>query len=138
MLVHAFCAQKKFLKISFEQELWLDQVGYPVGEDQVMYYKMYLLGLKILTWYSHGFVHLDGGENMQLEKKKKVIYSDFRFKTIFWHRFIYLPEKSKLMRIWSIFCICYTFFFGLIVSLFKARFDIVKIKYMAIRDGIVF
>ncbi|WP_304330697.1 glycosyltransferase [Phocaeicola plebeius] len=132
------CSKKNFLKISFEQELWLDQVGYPVGEDQVMYYKMYLLGLKILTWYSHGFVHLDGGENMQLEKKKKVIYSDFRFKTIFWHRFIYLPEKSKLMRIWSIFCICYTFFFGLIVSLFKARFDIVKIKYMAIRDGIVF
>mgnify|MGYP000507707975 FL=1 len=87
------CSKENFLKIHFEEELWLDKVDYPMGEDQVMYYKMYLMGLKILTWYKHGFVHLDGGENMHPEKKKKVIYADFRFKTIFWHRFIYLPDS---------------------------------------------
>lgn len=132
------CSKENFLKIHFEEELWLDKTDYPMGEDQVMYYKMYLMGLKILTWYNHGFIHLDGGGNMLSEKKKKVIYADFRFKTIFWHRFIYLPETSKVKRLWSIFCIGYTFLFSLIVSLLKARWDIAGIKYKAIFDGIKF
>lgn len=132
------CSKENFLKIHFEEELWLDKTDYPMGEDQVMYYKMYLMGLKILTWYKHGFVHLDGGGNMLPEKKKKVIYADFRFKTIFWHRFIYLPDISLWSRVWSMICIGYALLFTLLISLLKGRIDIFKLKVKAIKDAIHF
>lgn len=132
------CSKENFLKIHFQEELWLDKVDYPMGEDQVMYNKMYLMGLKILTWYKHGFVHLDGGENMHPEKKKKVIYADFRFKTIFWHRFIYRPDKYFLSRLWSIICIGYALGFTLFISAIKCNFDFLKLKYRAIKEAIDF
>ena len=132
------CSKENFKKILFEQELWLDKVEYALGDDQVMFYKMYLQGLKILTWYKHGFVHLDGGGNMHPEKKKKVIYADFRFKTIFWHRFIYLPDKCGWSRIGSMMAIGYTFLFTLLISLLKGRVDIFKLKFRAIKDAVRF
>lgn len=132
------CSKENFLKIHFEEERWMDQMKYALGDDQVMYYKMYLMGLKILTWYNHEFIHLDGGENMQSEKKKKVIYADFYFKTIFWHRFIYLPDTIGWSRVWSMICIGYALSFTFLISLLKGRIDIFKLKVKAIKDAIHF
>lgn len=119
-----FCRKTDFLKIHFEDELWLDNMKYPLGEDQVMFYKMYLFGLKQLTWFHSGIKHLDAGSTMMNEEKERMlIYSDFRFKTIFWHRFIYLPDKYFLSRLYSILAICYTCFFTLFISLLAKRKD---------------
>ena len=133
-----FCKKTDFISIHFEEELWLDAVSYPLGEDQVMYYKMYLQGLKIITWYKCDIVHLDAGGNTNPDKEKALIYSDFRFKTIFWHRFIYLPDKSVLKRLWDMICIGYAFAFTLIISLIKLEFDIFRIKRSAMMDAIHF
>lgn len=132
------CSKHNFLKIHFENELWMDKVDYALGDDQVMFYKMYLYGLKQLTWYNHHFVHLDAGGNMLPEKKKKIIYSDFRFKTIFWHRFIYLPDTSLISRVWSFVCLVYSLVFTLLISLVKFKYSIFLIKLSAIRDAILF
>lgn len=132
-----FCSKGNFLKIRFEEEKWMDSLKYAQGDDQVMFYKMHLLGLKQLTWFHSGIKHLDAGTGSQnLEKEKTLIYSDFRFKTIFWHRFIYRQEVSKLYRLWDIICIVYTLGFGLFISLIKGRFDIFDIKRNAILDGV--
>ncbi len=134
-----FCRKEDFLKIHFEEELWMDKLPYALGEDQVMFYKMHLMGLKQLTLFHSGIEHLDAGTTMQSsEKMQKLIYSDFWFKTIFWHRFIYLPEESLLKRLWSIICIAYAFLFGFAVSTIKCQFDILKIKKNAISDAITF
>lgn len=133
-----FCKKETFLSISFEDELWLDEVPYAIGDDQAMYYKMYMSHLKILTWYNCGIVHLDAGGNISSKREKQLIYNDFRFKTIFWHRFIFLPEESRLLRLWAVLCIGYTFSFGLFISLLKGRFDILALKYKAICSGINF
>lgn len=134
-----FCSKKNFLKIHFEEELWLDKLKYAQGDDQVMFYKMYLLGLKQLTWFHSGIKHLDAGTSIQsTDKEKALIYSDFRFKTIFWHRFIYLPDKSALKRFWDMICIGYAFAFTLIISLIKLEFDIFRIKRSAMMDAIHF
>ena len=132
------CRKNDFLKIKFEEELWLDDMNYALGDDQVMFYKMYKKGLKILTWYTNNFVHLDGGENMQDDKKKQVIYADFRFKIVFWHRFIYSPERKKILIMWDILCMTYTLCFTLLISFFKLNFDILRIKWNAIHDAIIF
>lgn len=133
------CRKTDFLKIHFEAELWLDQPRYAVGEDQVMYYKMYLAGLKLLTWFQSGVKHLDAGSTMKNEEKERnLIFADFRFKTIFWHRFVYRPDPSWCSRMWSAVCLGYALGFTLLVSLLKGNIDMLKLKWRAIRDGVRF
>ena len=112
---------------------------YPLGEDQVMFYKMYLSGLKLLTWFESGIKHLDAGTTMiNEEKEKRLIYSDFYFKTIFWHRFIYKSDKNVFSKIWSMICIGYTLGFTLLISTLKCNFDILKLKFRAIKKAVCF
>lgn len=132
------CKKTTFLSIHFEEELWLDAVPYALGEDQVMYYKMYLSGKKILTWYDHQIIHLDGGENLSPEKERILIYCDFRFKTIFWHRFFYTLEEYSFLKLWDIICIVYALGFTIGISLIKGQWDICKLKIKAISEGIRF
>ena len=106
-----FCKKEDFLKVAFQEELWLDDAPYALPEDQVMFYKMYKKGLKILTSFDTGIVHLDAGSTMSNSKERllKLIFSEYRNKLIFWHRFIYLPEKVAILKIWSIIAIIYAY-----------------------------
>lgn len=134
-----FCRKTDFLKIHFEEELWMDNLKYSLGDDQVMFYKMYLFGLRQLTWYHSGIKHLDAGTTMASEEKEKMlIYSDFRFKTIFWHRFIYKPDKNLFSKVWSAICIGYALGFTLLVSLLKLDGTIFSLKCKAIKGAISF
>ena len=134
-----FCRKADFLKIHFEEERWMDNLKYAQGDDQVMFYKMYLSGLKQLTLFGSGIKHLDAGSTMMSEEKEKMlIYSDLRFKAIFWHRFIYQPDKNILSRVWSMICIGYALGFTLFISTLKCNFDILKLKYRAIKEAIGF
>lgn len=92
-----FCRKKDFLDIKYEDELWLDETPYAFPEDQVMYYKMYLNGLKILTSYDSEIVHLDAGSSTgNVDRTCKVIYSEYKNKLIFWYRFLYSISQSLL------------------------------------------
>ncbi len=106
-----FCRKEYFLKIHFEEELWLDDVYYAFPEDQVMYYKMYKKGLKLLTSFDSGIVHLDTSSTVTNpeEKTEKLIYSEYRNKLIFWHRFIFLLEKNPLKKVWAVLAIGYAY-----------------------------
>lgn len=134
-----FCSKENFLKIHFEEELWMDSLKYAQGDDQVMFYKMYLCGLKQLTWFHSGIRHLDAGTTLQDgDKARHLVYADVRFKVIFWHRFIYLPEKSKVIRIWDAVCISYALLFTLLISLLKLNGSMLRLKWNAISEGIKF
>lgn len=132
------CRKEDFLNIHFEEESWMDSMSYALGDDQVMYYKMFCNGLKQLTWYSHQFVHLDAGNNMTVEKERKRLYGDVFFKTIFWHRFIYVPEKSIFAKLWDILCITYYLTFTLFISLIKCELRILKTKWKSLLDAYKF
>lgn len=134
-----FCKKNDFLSIDFQDELWMDNLTYALGDDQVMFYKMHLCGLKVLTIYDSGIVHLDAGSTMMsMDKKRSMIYSDFWFKTVFWHRFIYKPEKNRILRFYDSICLAYILFFTLLVSLMKLDFNILSIKWNAIKNAISF
>lgn len=132
------CRKEDFLKIRFDEELWMDSMSYALGDDQVMYYKMYCNGLKQLTWYSHQFVHLDAGNNMTPEKEQMRLYGDIYFKIIFWHRFIRPNTKNIIERIWSSICIIYYLCFQVMISTLKGEKHILKTKIDAIRLAIEF
>lgn len=106
-----FCRKEDFLKIHYEEELWLDKTFYAFPDDQVMYYKMYKIGLKVLTSFDSGIIHLDASSTVKdsIEKTERLTYSEYRNKLIFWHRFIFLPEKSPLMKLWSVIALSYAY-----------------------------
>ena len=131
-----FCRKEDFLKIRFQDELWLDNMPYPMGEDQVMYYKMYCNGLIQLTWYNHQFIHLDAGSNMNPEKEQMRLYGDIYFKIIFWSRFIRANSNSIIDWIWNYICIIYYLCFQMLVSAIKGEKRILKTKINAIRQAI--
>lgn len=116
-----FCRKSDFLKIRYDEELWLDETPYALPDDQVMFYKMHLCGLKVLTSFDSGIVHLDAGSTMQASEEKvlRVIYSEFRNKTIFWHRYIYSCEKNLLMKAWSQLCFGYMLTVQYVLSIIK-------------------
>lgn len=116
-----FCKKSDFLKIRYEEELWLDETPYALPDDQVMFYKMHMCGLKILTSFDSGIVHLDAGSTMQTsdEKVLKVIYSEFRNKTIFWYKYLYSQEKNLLMKGWCRICFGYMLAIQYVCSLVK-------------------
>lgn len=133
------CSKADFLKIHFEEELWLERCPYPLGEDQVMYYKMFCLGFKQLTLFNTGILHLDAGTTLMSEdKERNLIYSDLYFKLIFWHRFICLPEERKLFRGWSAVCMLYTIMISILVSVLKGQMDILRVKWSAVGDAVEF
>ena len=129
------CRKGDFEKIHFDDELWMDNLSYAQGDDQVMFYKMYLHGLKQMTLYGSGIVHLDAGDNRNPQKEKMLLYADLRFKILFWYRFLYSQEKNFFMKAWDVMCLMYLLFFALFISLVKCRWDILKVKWQAIKDA---
>lgn len=86
-----FLARKSdFLNIHFEDDLWLDEAPYSLPDDQVMFYKMYLHGLRVGTVFNSGIQHLDAGTSIQTtpDREYKMLYSEYRNQIIFWHKYI--------------------------------------------------
>lgn len=133
------CRKADFTSVNFEDELWLDNMPYSIGDDQVMFYKMHLVGLRQFTAYHCGIKHLDAATTMEaLDRVRTLIYCDFQFKTIFWHRFIFKLEHRFAVRQWAKLCIAYTLGFGLAISLLKGNITIFNDKWRGITAGIRF
>lgn len=134
------CKKEDFLKIRYEEELWLDETPYALPDDQVMFYKMYLCGLKILTSFDSGIVHLNAGSTIQNAEQKyqKVIYSEYRNKVIFWYKYIYNNELCLLNKCWSVICLIYMLgiqYLYSIVKLLKGKRGEVKAYHLGLKDG---
>lgn len=96
------CRKADFLNIHLEDELWLDEAPYAFPEDQVMFYKMHLSGLKVATLFNSGIVHLDAGTAVatSTDKIEKMLYSEVRNQIIFWHRFI-KPKVHGIKKVYA-------------------------------------
>lgn len=49
-----------FLSLRFEDELWLDSLGFAYGDDTILSYKAYVNGYRLGLLYDSGMEHLDG------------------------------------------------------------------------------
>lgn len=133
------CRKEDFLKIRLEDELWLDKSGYPIGEDQIMFYKMYLSGLKQLTLFGTGIEHLDAGGNLgNKEKELRLIEGDYFFRKVFWHRFLQNPERNMVKRFWNRVCISYFYGFGFMISSMKGAKDTFEAKRRGLKRANAF
>lgn len=48
-----------FRSIHFQDESWLDKLGFAYGEDMLCYYKLHVNGGKLLMHYTSGVIHLN-------------------------------------------------------------------------------
>lgn len=47
--------------IHFEDERWMEDFGYPLGEDLIFFNKLYIMGYRVLVCFNAGIKHLDAG-----------------------------------------------------------------------------
>lgn len=80
-------------QLNLENETWLDAHGYSALDDQTMFYKAWLMGLKTIIVSDAEYEHLDGKTAIH-KNRKPVLYSRSFNRVVFWHRFIYSQQHG--------------------------------------------
>lgn len=103
-----FYANVEALKsIDFEAEqIWLDAHGYSALDDQTMFYKAWLRGIRTIVVADAFYEHLDARTSTR-ESREPVLFSRAFNRVIFWYRFIYSQEKKILGKVWAKICFAY-------------------------------
>lgn len=102
----ALCKKDVFRAIHFEDERWIENVSYSLGEDQLFFYKMYKYGYKVLISYNVQIKHLDAGAGHKKDKQRLAFAFGF-CRYVIWYRTIYSERASvchKLVCILSFIC----------------------------------
>ena len=93
----ALCKKSVYEKIHFEDERWMDNVRYSLGDDQVFFYKIYKYGFTLLTSYNAKLIHLDAGAGHE-KNKSQLAYAAAYFKYLIWHRTIFSENRSIIKK----------------------------------------
>ena len=99
---HCFAKTEALKNIRFEDELWLEDSGYALPDDQVMFYKLYLKGYNIAVCLDTYFCHLDAASTNDGRRYLKIAQAKAGNFMIFWYRFIFTQTKG-IMKYWSMF-----------------------------------
>ena len=131
-----FFADIEALKsINFEDERWLDCHGYSALDDQTMFYKACLRGLKTIVVVDAVYEHLDAKTSTK-NNKPAALYSMAYNRVVFWNRFIYEFQPNIILRCWSKICFGYTnFMSGLYYRVSVMRGGMTKDDYSIIKRG---
>lgn len=82
-------------RIDFSDELWLEKHGYTAMDDQTMFYKAWLRGMKTIVVADADYVHMDAKTSIR-NNKSNVLYSCKFNRVVFWHRFILGGKRTLL------------------------------------------
>ena len=102
-----FADVNKLRKIDFDvEQVWLDKGGYSAMDDQTMFYKAWLRGIKTIVVSDAYYEHQDAKTSTK-NNKSAVLRCLIVNRIIFWHRFIWCAEKSRFFKLWSRICFGY-------------------------------
>lgn len=91
------CRKIVYDAIHFEDERWLDGFKYPIGEDQLFYYKMYISGYKLETAFHSGVTHLDARSAGRPDIRRKQFYQK-EIAFIIWYRTQYNRKGANKVK----------------------------------------
>lgn len=123
---NCFAETKTLRDIHFDEELWLEDSGYALPEDQVMFYKIYMTGYNIAVCQNVYFCHLNAASTNDGRRYLKVAQAKVSNYLIFWYRFIYSGSKG-FARLLNIVAICHRLFWEGALSIMKNH-DIATVK----------
>lgn len=96
----------KLRSVGFGKEIWIDSNGYSAYEDQTMFYKAWLRGVRTVVVADAHYIHQDAKTSTK-NNKPVVTRCLIINRIIFWHRFIYCMEKTTLAKMWARFAFAY-------------------------------
>lgn len=103
-----FSKRSVFKKLDFEDELWAQHDGMAPMEDQIMFYKAFLRGMKIGVVTDAHYDHLDARNSRATsEKELEKKYWAFFNRYVFWYRFIYCMQMNMIGKIMSVIAFQY-------------------------------
>ncbi len=114
-----------FRSIRYADEYWIDQ--FPPGtfyEDQLMYYKMHVNGVRMYIWYDSGITHLDAGTNNQKEKNAEKLMYRAMANYVIWHRSVLETMGASH----TAYCLCSLSYFYRFLLAWITRFFFSLIK----------
>lgn len=86
------------LAVRMKDELWLDRMGFPYGEDAVESYKLYLNGYKSGVLYNSGVKNLDAKTSSgSYHKSEKKFYTRSYGMFVIWWRMIYSSRDKRFL-----------------------------------------
>lgn len=86
-----------FRQLDFAQERWIEQFGYAIGDDMLMFNKLYQGGWKLLVSYDTEVVHLDASSG-HVRDPRKADFNKRLIKYVLWHRTQYSTAKGSIAR----------------------------------------
>lgn len=103
------CKREVFLSMHYEDEVWMDKMGFSYGDDALESYKIFINGYKLGVYYGDFVEHLDAktsSKSFQNNTKKFYVRSYASF--VLWWRMIYdISSNSFLSSFYS--CILFSF-----------------------------
>lgn len=120
----ALIRKEVYKALHFENERWLEQVHYAWGDDLLFFYKIYLLGYKLLVHYETGILHLDAKSGNSINQSQ-VYYTFGKSRLLLWWRCQYSLATGLFTKIRLIFAyvisVLISISYILCVSLLKLR-----------------
>lgn len=100
-----FIDTQKAKAVRLEEEIWLQQGSistYSAYDDTSFFYKLFLQGGNIAYSLRTRYRHLDAGAGRRAKSKAEArtirSFTHARNRTVFWHRFLWLPSTHLLIR----------------------------------------
>ena len=91
----ALWRKEAFLRMRFEEELWLDTLGFPYGEDALMFYKLHSNAGRLGLLYDSGITNLDAQSSSgSFRKSAGHIYTRTKASFMIWWRSCYKTGKD--------------------------------------------
>lgn len=85
-----------YLQLHMDDELWLEELSFPYGEDAVQFYKLHKNGFRLGILYSAGCEHLDGKSSSgAFRRSRQWIYTRTMASFVIWWRTIYQPAPRR-------------------------------------------
>lgn len=111
--------KEAFLSIHFEDETWLDHLGFAYGDDLLYFYKLYLNGGLMLLHYTSGVKHMDAQSsrisyNSDPSKFRKRARAWF---LLWWRIDFDIAKKSFIGKTWSLLLYLLKFIWSFFVNL---------------------
>lgn len=91
--------KEALLKLHWEDETWLEELGFAYGDDALEFYKLYANGGKLGILYDSGVKNLDGKTaSGGFQKDIKKFYVRSFASLAIWHRTIYKCQKDFINK----------------------------------------
>ena len=134
----AMWKRKTFLKLHLEDELWLDDLGFPYGEDLVQSYKLVVNGYKLGIHYGVDIEHMDGKtSSAQYKQQSNRLQLRTKAQFIIWWRCFWQTDrfsKSTMLLRFSLKMV-YQFLLILVAVPFLRRWDFPAQVIKGLREG---